>query len=212
MININPKVDKYLVDGCMRCKYGATPNCKVHKWTDTLEALRQLMLETNLTEDLKWSVPCYTLENKNIVLLTAFKEYTALSFMKGALLNDDSNLLEKPGESSQSNRMIKFTNHQKVIDNKSQILDLINQAIEVEKSGKKVEKKEEKEAIPDELLQFFEEDVIFKKAFFALTPGRQRAYIIYFSQPKQSQTKISRINKYKQWILDGIGLNDKYKC
>lgn len=210
MNNANPKVDKYLIDGCMRCKYGATPSCKVNKWNDVLEELRQLVHETSLTEELKWGVPCYTFNGKNILLISAFKEYASISFFKGALLNDTDNLLTKHGENSNSTRLLKFTEINQVINNKESILRLIYQAIEIEKSGTKIEKKTEKEPIPDELLDFFEEDIIFKNAFFALTPGRQRAYIIYFSHPKQSQTKISRIYRYKQWILDGIGLNDKY--
>lgn len=210
MNNANPKVDKYLIDGCMRCKYGATPSCKVHKWTDILEELRQLIHETTLIEELKWGVPCYTINGKNIIIVSAFKEYASISFFKGALLNDINNILEKQGENCNSTRLIKFTEINQVLENKETILNLINQAIEVEKSGLKIERKAEKEPIPDELLDIFDEDIIFKNSFFALTPGRQRAYIIHFSQPKQSQTRTSRIYKYKQWILDGIGINDKY--
>jgi len=210
MKNANPKVDKYLVDGCMRCKYGATPKCKVNKWTDILEELRQLVHSTNLIEELKWGVPCYTINGKNVLMISAFKEYASISFLKGALLNDADNLLVKNGENSISSRLLKFTKLNEVLDNKQAIINLINQAIEVEKSGAKIEKQSKREPLPEELLDIFDEDIIFKNAFFALTPGRQRGYNIYFSQPKQSQTRISRIYKCKQMILDGIGINDKY--
>jgi len=209
-IELNPQVDKYLMDGCMRCKYGATPLCKVNTWRDELETLRQMVLECGLKEEVKWGVPCYTLEDKNIAVVSAFKDYACLSFFKGVLLKDTHNILSQHGESSQSARLIKFTNTAQIIQQQEILKAYILEAVEIEKSGQKVIFKKNLEPIPDELSQVFEEDPVLKNAFYALTPGRQRGYIIYFSQPKQSQTRVGRIEKYKEQILNGVGLHDKY--
>ena len=209
-VELNPQVDKYLIDGCMRCKYGATPLCKVNKWMEELETLRQIVLECGLTEEVKWGVPCYTLEDKNIVVVSAFKEYACLSFFKGILLKDPQHILNQHGESSQSARLIKFTNTLQIIQLKEVLKAYIQEAVEIEKSGQKVVFKKNPEPIPGELLQVFEEDPVLKNAFYSLTPGRQRGYIIYFSQPKQSQTRLGRIEKYKEQIINGVGLHDKY--
>ncbi|MDX9881788.1 MAG: DUF1801 domain-containing protein [Prolixibacteraceae bacterium] len=209
-IELNPQVDKYLVDGCMRCKYGGTPQCKVNNWREELEMLRQIVLECGLTEKIKWGVPCYTSDNKNIAIVSAFKNYASLSFFKGALLKDPYKILQQQGENSQSARLIKFTNPDQIIEQQEKLKEYILEAVEIEKSGVKSELKKNPEAIPDELLQTFEKDPALEKAFYSLTSGRQRGYIIYFSQPKQSQTRINRIEKYKQQILNGVGLNDKY--
>jgi len=212
MVILNPKVDKYMIDGCMRCKFGATPQCKVNNWREELDALRQIVLESELVEDLKWGVPCYTLNNKNVLLVSAFKEFACISFFKGVLLNDPHNLLEKPGENSQSTRFLKFTNFNNIIENKDLIKDFILQSIEFEKNGLKVELKKETEPLPEELIEKFKEMPELESAFFTLTRGKQRGYIIYFSQPKQTQSKINRIDKCVDKILKGEGLNDKYKC
>jgi uncharacterized protein YdeI (YjbR/CyaY-like superfamily) len=204
-------VEQYLLDGCMRCDLGATPKCKVNTWRVELETLRQVVLETELKEEVKWGVPCYTYEGKNIAMVSAFKEHACLSFFKGALLKDSKKVLKKPGESSQSSRVMTFTKSDQIIAQAKTIKAYLAEAIILEKEGKKVEFKKDLEPIPDELIQLFAKDAAFKKAFYALTPGRQRGYIIYFSQPKQAQTRISRIEKCKQMILEGIGLNDKYK-
>jgi uncharacterized protein YdeI (YjbR/CyaY-like superfamily) len=205
---MNPKVDNYLVDGCMRCKFGGTPKCKVNNWREELQMLRQIVLECGLTEELKWGVPCYTVYNKNIVIVSAFKDYCSLSFFKGSLLEDTHNILDKPGNSSQSYRLIKFINSKEIVDLSEILKAYIFQAIEVEKLGLKVEFKKNPEPIPDELQKKFEEFTSLKNAFYALTPGRQRGYIIYFSQPKQSRTREGRIEKCMQKILNGEGLND----
>ncbi|WP_303920210.1 YdeI family protein [Draconibacterium sediminis] len=210
-LKLNAQVDKYLIDGCMRCKYGGTPQCKVNNWRPELEMLRQIVLECGLTEELKWGVPCYTVEGKNVVLVSAFKDYASLSFFKGALLIDKHKMLSKHGESSQSVRLIKFTTVDEITQNQDVLKDYVLEAVKNEKSGKKVETKKNPEPLPAELLQAFENDPVFEEAFYALTPGRQRGYIIYFSQAKQSQTRIGRIEKYKEQILNGVGLNDKYK-
>lgn len=193
----------------MRCKFGATPRCKVNTWRSELVALREIVRETGLTEDLKWGVPCYTYETKNVVVVSAFNDYATLSFFKGVLLKDPHRILSQHGESSQSARLIRFTSVQQILDQLDIVKDYILEAIEIEKSGQKVVFKKNPEPIPDELLDKFDEYPELKQAFDALTPGRQRGYIIYFSQPKQSQTRLARIEKLKEKILKGEGLNDR---
>jgi uncharacterized protein YdeI (YjbR/CyaY-like superfamily) len=206
----NQKVDKYLVDGCMRCKFGATPNCKVNNWRDELTALRHLVLESGLTEDLKWGMPCYTDNGKNILMVTAFKEYCSLSFFKGSLMKDADNVLVSPGENSQAMRYMKFTDLGEIVAHQEQIKAYIAEAIAIEKAGKKVQFKKEPESMPDELLTAFEEYDGLKEAFERLTPGRQRAYILYFSQSKEAKTRMNRIEKCRKKIQNGEGLNDEY--
>jgi uncharacterized protein YdeI (YjbR/CyaY-like superfamily) len=205
------KVDTYLRDGCGRCPLGGTPDCKVHNWPNELKQLRILVLDCGLTEELKWGVPCYTHQNKNILLVSAFKDYCAISFFKGSLLNDEHGLLVKPGENSQASRYIKFTDVQQIVKLEAVLKAYIFEAIEVEKAGLKVEFKKEPEPLPEELEKILNEDPLLKSAFESLTPGRQRGYILYFSQPKKSDTRISRIKKYIPMILNGVGLHDKYK-
>jgi uncharacterized protein YdeI (YjbR/CyaY-like superfamily) len=210
-IVLNPLVDKYLVDGCMRCKYGGTPQCKVNSWREVLETLRQIVLETGLTEEIKWGVPVYTHQGKNIVTVSAWKEYACIGFFKGVLLKDTHQILLQRGN-LQSDRLVQFTQAAAVEKLADVLKAYIAEAIAIEASGQKVVFKKNPEPIPEELLQVFEADPAFKKAFHALTPSRQRGYIIYFSQPKQPSTRLGRIEKYKQPIFDGIGLNDKYKA
>lgn len=208
---MKPSVDKYLIDGCMRCKYGGTPQCKVRNWVEELELLRQIVLETKLTEEIKWGVPVYTRNGKNVLTINALKDSANVGFFKGVLLADKHKILQQQGN-LQSDRIIKFTNSADIVKVKDILKEYILEAIEVEESGKKVEFKKNPEPIPDELLEAFEQDHLFKKAFNNLTPGRQRGYIIHFSQPKQAQTRIGRIEKFKEQIFNGIGLNDKYSC
>ena len=205
---MNTKVDKYLIDGCMRCKYGGTPQCKVLNWVEELELLRQIVLETGLTEEIKWGVPVYTHKGKNVATVNALKESANIGFFKGVLLTDKHKILQQQGN-LQSDRLVKFRNVTDIEKLKDVLKEYIIEAIEIEESGKKVDFKKNPEPIPDELAQIFESDSGFKKAFYALTPGRQRGYIIHFSQPKQSQTRVGRIEKYKQNIFNGVGLNDK---
>jgi uncharacterized protein YdeI (YjbR/CyaY-like superfamily) len=208
-IRLNPKVDKYLIDGCMRCKYSGTPQCKVNNWREELELLRQIVLETGLTEKLKWGVPCYTFQNKNIVLIHGFKDYCALLFHKGVLLKDTNNLLIQQTENVQSARQIRFTSLKEIIEKEAVLKTYIFEAIEVEKAGLKVKKKEPKEfKVPDEFKKKLDENPSLKSAFDSLTPGRQRGYLLYFSQAKQSKTRVSRIEKHIPRIFDGKGLND----
>ena len=191
----NPKVDDFL--------------SKAKKWKEEYEKLRNIVLDCGLTEEFKWMHPCYTLENKNIVLIHGFKEYCALLFHKGVLLKDTHGILVQQTENVQAARQIRFANVQEIAEMAPILKAYIQEAIEVEKAGLEVNMKEQKDfTIPEELQTKFEEMPAFQAAFEALTPGRQRAYLFYFSQAKQSKTRVSRIEKYMQKILDGKGLND----
>ena len=209
--SMNPGVDVYLEAGCGRCSLGGTPACKVHKWTEELKKLRALILSCGLTEELKWGVPCYTFRGKNVVAASAFKKYCALSFFKGSLLKDGKGILSRPGENSQASRLIGFVSVQEVAESEATLRAYILEAIEVEKAGLKVDLKEAPEPIPNELQLLLVRDPTLKAAFEALTPGRKRGYILHFSQPKQSRTRTDRIKKCVPKILNGEGLNDKYK-
>lgn len=191
-------------------------NCKVDdffikskKWKQEYETLRNIVLDCRLTKDFKWMHPCYTFHNKNIVLIHGFKEYCALLFHKGALLQDPHGILIQQTENVQAARQIRFTNVQEIVEMETILKAYIHEAIEVEKAGLEVDfKKHTDFIIPEELRNKFDEIPALKTAFEALTPGRQRAYILYFSDPKQSKTRVSRVEKYMQHILNGKGLND----
>ncbi|MCM2584302.1 YdeI/OmpD-associated family protein [Bacillus stercoris] len=182
---------------------------KAKKWKEEFEKLRAIILDCELTEDFKWMHPCYTYNNKNVVLIHGFKEYCALLFHKGALLQDAHGILIRQTENVQAARQIRFTNVQEINEMKTILKAYIQEAIEVEKAGLKVEVNNNIELnIPEELQNKFDEIPELKTAFEALTPGRQRAYTLYFSQAKQSKTRESRVEKYVQKILDGKGLKD----
>lgn len=192
---MNPKVDFYFNKG---------------KWQEEIKRLRTIILDCGLTEELKWGVPCYTFENKNIVLIHVFKEYCAVLFFKGALLQDANGILVQQTENVQSARQIRFANGQELAEMKTILKAYIYEAIEVEKAGLKVALKKSNEIIfPEEFQNKLEKNSVLKTAFGALTPGRQRAYNLYFSAPKQSKTRESRIEKCMQQILAGKGLNDE---
>ncbi|MCM3771214.1 YdeI family protein [Priestia aryabhattai] len=192
---MNPKVDEFL--------------SKAKKWKEEYETLRNVVLDCELTEEFKWMNPCYTFEKKNIVLIHGFKEYCALLFPKGALLQDSHGVLIQQTENVQGARQIRFTNVQEIIEKEAILKAYIYEAIEVEKAGLKVKvKRPEELIIPEELQHKFDEIPALKTAFEALTPGRQRAYILYFSTAKQSKTRVSRIEKCMENILNGKGLND----
>jgi uncharacterized protein YdeI (YjbR/CyaY-like superfamily) len=201
-------VEQYLADGCGRCKLFATSDCKVHKWHDELIALRFILQKSNLTEEIKWGMPCYTFGGKNIIMLVSFKEYCGISFFKGGLLKDVASILVKAGENTQSARVIKFTNLQQIIDLRTTLLEYIAEAIEIEKSGAKPQIAKQQNQIPQELINKFNECPQLKLAFESLTHGRQRGYLLYFSAAKQSKTKVDRINKMTAHILAGKGMND----
>jgi uncharacterized protein YdeI (YjbR/CyaY-like superfamily) len=182
---------------------------KAKQWQEEFEMLRTLVLDCGLTEEVKWGVPCYTFQKSNIVLIHGFKEYCALLLFKGALLNDPNCILIQQTENVQAARQIRFTTLSEIIEMKSTLKAYIFEAIEVEKAGLKVNlKKTEDFSIPEELQKKLDENSILKTAFEALTPGRQRAYIFYFSQAKQSKTREARIEKYILQILNGKGLED----
>ncbi|MFV5684529.1 DUF1801 domain-containing protein [Flavobacterium sp. GB2R13] len=179
------------------------------KWQPEIEQLRLLLLDCGLTEEFKWRNPCYTFQGNNVVLIGSFKEYCALSFFKGSLLQDSNGLLSKPGENSQAMRFLKFTNLQEIIEQQSIIKAYIYEAIEIEKAGLKVIFKSNTALeLVEELQIALDKNPSLKTAFKALTPGRQRAYNLYFSAPKQSKTRETRIENYTPRILDGKGFND----
>jgi uncharacterized protein YdeI (YjbR/CyaY-like superfamily) len=204
-------VEGYLTEGCARCPLGGTPGCKVHAWSTELHALRGILSKSGLIETAKWGVPCYTLNGKNVLLLSAFKNHCAISFFKGALLKDDAGLLSTPGPNSQASRLLKFTSPDAVEALREATLDFIQQAIAIENAGLQIEFQKSPEPWPEELQEWLEQDPVLKDAFEALTPGRQRGYVLYFSAPKQSKTRISRIEKCVDKIMNGEGLHDAYQ-
>ncbi|WP_370477834.1 YdeI/OmpD-associated family protein [Tamlana flava] len=205
-------VEEYLAQGCGRCSLGGTPDCKMHTWINELELLRHLVLQCGLSEECKWGMPCYTFNGKNVLMVSAFKSHCSISFFKGVFLHDAKNILDKPGENSQAVRLMKFTDSKQIKTWEADIKAYIFEAIEVEKEGLNLEFKKNPEPIPKELVHKFEEDPTLKTAFEALTPGRQRGYILYFSAPKQVKTRATRIENCIPKILNGEGLHDKYKA
>ncbi|MFG6117785.1 YdeI/OmpD-associated family protein [Thalassobacillus sp. B23F22_16] len=191
---MNPKVDELLRH--------------TEKWREEFEQMREIALDCGLTEEVKWRNPCYTLEGKNIVLIHGFKEYCAFLFFKGALLKDKHGILIQQTENVQAGRQIRFTNVEEIIKLEAVLKDYILEAMEVEKAGLEV-KTDKRIETPEELQQKFEENPTVKTAFEGLTPGRQRAYILYFSNAKKSETRTARVEKYTSHILAGKGLNDK---
>jgi uncharacterized protein YdeI (YjbR/CyaY-like superfamily) len=192
---MNPSVDFYF--------------SKAKKWEKELNKLRKIVLQCPLTEELKWGVPCYTFEKTNIVLIHEFKEYCALLFFKGVLLNDAHGMLIQQTKNVQVARQIRFTNIRDIVGREAVLKAYIFEAIEVERAGLKVKLKKTTEfKVPEEFQKKLDKNARLKKAFNGLTPGRQRAYLLHFSQPKQSSTRESRIEKWTQQILQGKGLND----
>jgi uncharacterized protein YdeI (YjbR/CyaY-like superfamily) len=193
---MNPKVDFYFI--------------KAKKWQEEFEKLRTIILDCGLTEELKWGCPCYTFQKSNIVLIHGFNEYCALLFFKGALLHDANGILVQQTKNVQAARQIRFTSVREIVKMKPTLKAYIYEAIEVEKAGLKVNLKKTSDfSIPEEFQNELDKDPALKTAFDALTPGRQRAYILYFSAPKQSKTRESRVEKCMPKILNGEGLNDQ---
>jgi len=192
----NPKVDWYF--------------SKPRKWKEEISILRDVILSSGLNEEFKWGCPCYTLENKNIVLIHVFKEYCAVLFFKGALLKDQENILVQQTKNVQSGRQMRFISLAEVKELKPELKAYINEAITIEKAGLKVEfKKTAEYNMPEEFRIRLDEDAALKKAFYSLTPGRQRGYLLYFSAAKQSKTREARVEKYVNHILKGKGMDDK---
>ena len=207
---LNPKVDNFLDVGCGRCDKVGTPKCKVIIRNNELVKLREIVLQTELVEELKWSQPVYTLSGKNVLMVSAFNDYSFISFFKGVLLKDPAGFLKSPGANSQSDRHFRFTSVEEIVEIEELIKDYIDEAITNEKAGKKVQlRKTEDYPIPDELQEAFDEMPDFKAAFEALTPGRQRGYLLHFSSAKQSKTRTARIEKNMQKIFDGKGWNER---
>lgn len=179
-------------------------------WQEEMEKLRMILLDCQLTEELKWGKPCYMFQDCNIAIIQGFKEYCALGFFKGALLNDAGGYLTGPGENSQAMRQFRFTGLGEIVKMETILKAYIYEAIAVEKAGLKVNfKKTHEHRIPEEFQKKSDEMPALKAAFNALTPGRQRAYLLYFTAPKQSKTRESRIEKCIPQILDGKGLNER---
>jgi uncharacterized protein YdeI (YjbR/CyaY-like superfamily) len=195
MKRTNPKVEFYF--------------SKATKWQKELKKLRALILDCGLTEELKWGNPCYTFEGNNIVLIHAFKEYCAILFFKGALLKDPNGILIQQTENVQAARQIRFTSAREITEMEPILKAYVRDAVEVDKAGLKVTLKKTAEfTIPEEFQKRLDANPALKTAFDALTPGRQRAYLLYFSAAKQPKTRESRIEKWMQQILKGKGLND----
>ncbi|HEY1901451.1 MAG TPA: DUF1801 domain-containing protein [Terracidiphilus sp.] len=192
----NPKIDAFIA------------NAK--RWQEELKKLRAILLDSDLTEELKWNQPCYTLQGKNVAIINGLKESCALAFFKGALLKDVHGLLTRPGQHTQAGRWIKFTSVREIAEMKSILKAYIREAIEIENSGVKLKLRKTSDLkLPEELQIMFDEFPDFKAAFDRLTPGRQRAYIFHFSAPKQSKTRESRVQKWMPQILRGKGLLDQ---
>jgi uncharacterized protein YdeI (YjbR/CyaY-like superfamily) len=196
MSKMNPKVDAYLK--------------RTEPWREEIEKLRGIILGCGLTEELKWGKPCYSLQNSNVVIIIPLKETCALMFCKGALLKDADGILRAPTENTQAGRWIKFTSAREIAAKKTALKAYINEAIAAEKAGLKVAYKQTSEfKMPEEFQNKLDKIPALKKAFAALTPGRQRGYLLYFSAAKQSKTREARIEKYRRQILNGKGLNDE---
>jgi uncharacterized protein YdeI (YjbR/CyaY-like superfamily) len=192
---MNPNVDWYFM--------------KDQKWQKEIEELRKIVLDCGLNEELKWGCPCYTFQKKNIVLIHVFKEYCAFLFFKGALLNDTNDILIQQTKNVQAARQIRFTNRREIIKMKNILKAYIYEAIEVDKAGLKVNLKKTAEfPMPEEFQKKLNKNAALKTAFYALTPGRQRGYLLHFSAPKQSKTREARIEKSMKQIFKGKGLND----
>lgn len=192
---MNPEVDIYI--------------SQLNKWQEESKLLRAILLECDLTEVIKWGKPCYTYNEKNIVILQSFKDHCDLGFFNGALLKDKKSLLKKAGENTQAPRQMRFTALKEIKNMRGDILTYIKEAIKIEQAGIKFIPEEKRDHfIPEELHEQFKKDPTLQKAFYSLTPGRQRGYLIYFTSAKQTETRNIRINKYRERILCGKGLND----
>jgi uncharacterized protein YdeI (YjbR/CyaY-like superfamily) len=206
---MNQQADTYFTAGCGRCAKGGTPACKVNTWAAELAALRVLVLEAGLAEECKWGVPCYTFAKGNVVIIHSFKEYCALLFFKGALLKDPKGILIQQTENVQSARQLRFTDVRDIVKLKATIKAYLQEAIAVEKAGLKVSMKPTVEfAMPEEFQAQLDKSPALKTAFEALTPGRQRGYLLHFAAAKQSKTREARIEKCTPQILNGKGLLD----
>ncbi|MEI7578114.1 MAG: YdeI/OmpD-associated family protein [Armatimonadota bacterium] len=207
-MGINSITDFFAL-GCGRCSRFQTSECSTQLWQEELALLRSTVLSAGLTEEVKWSHPCYTDQGKNIAVIGAFRDCCVLTFFKGVLLSDPAQILELPGENSQAGRVIRIRSLEQVHQLSEMIRDYLREAIDIERSGQQFEKiKIEDRPIPQELADKFDEMPELRQAFRSLTPGRQRGYLLHFSQPKQAKTREARIEKCVDQIMAGQGLND----
>jgi len=207
--SMNNAAQNYFDEGCGRCAFHATPQCKVNTWKKELALLRKIARESGLQEVVQWGAACYTFEQRNVIMLGAFKQYCVMSFFKGALLKDPDNLLQKAGEQSQATRVARFTNVKDIQCTTSILKSYLQEAIDLEKSNAKVVlKKIEEYEIPAELQTAFATSPTLKAAFDSLTSGRRRGYLLHFYQAKKSETRSERIKKCTPQIMQGKGLQD----
>jgi uncharacterized protein YdeI (YjbR/CyaY-like superfamily) len=196
MSKINPSIESFFINA--------------PKWADEMEKLRMFILDCGLNEEVKWGKPCYMYKDHNIVIIQGFKEYCALLFFKGALLSNSSGILQKTGPNTQVGRQIRFTDFREIIDSEKIIKECVHEAIEVEKAGLNVRVQNVSDfSIPEEFQSKLEKNPTLKKSFYALTPGKQKAYLIYFSSAKQPATRVARIEKYIPMILEGKAFNER---
>lgn len=200
--------DDYLEYGCMRCKWGNTPQCKVHLWKEELIALRHIVLSTGLKEEIKWSVPVYTYLHKNIVTVSALKDSANIGFFKGVLLSDPHQILEQQGN-LQSDRIIRFRDMQRIQELETVLVSYIHEAMMLEEKGAKVVFQKNPEPIPEDWLMMLEENHELREAFYALTPGRRRSFLIPLSKLKKSETRLRAMKNFVPLILSGRGLHDR---
>lgn len=198
----------YFLDGCGRCDLFATDLCKARKWSEPLHVLREILLATGLHEEVKWGQPTYTLKGKNVAMLFAFKDACGISFFKGVLLRDDGKLLVPAGENSHVARLLKVTTRSEVEKAAHWIRTYLEEAISLEKSGVKIPKPNKQLQVPESLVKKLEQDAALKHAWDALTPGRQRSFVLHISAAKQEQTQYNRIEKCIPKILAGKGFNE----
>jgi uncharacterized protein YdeI (YjbR/CyaY-like superfamily) len=202
-------INVFFSKGCGRCNKFDTPNCKLNNWKEELLLLRKLILRSSLIETMKWGMPCYQFEGKNVLMIAPFKDNCVISFFKGSLLRKHANILSKAGENSEQSRIIRFNELSEIIQIEKEIVEIINEAIEIEIKGIKIKPKKIYESdFPDEFLAELNASQQLKTAFNNLTPGKKRAYLIYFNSAKQSTTRVARIKKQLAHILSGKGLNE----
>ena len=206
---MNEQVDRFLAAGCGRCPRYQTPQCKVHAWHDTLVALRGIILQTGLREEVKWCQPCYTHGGKNVLMLVALNSWCGVGFFKGALLRDHAHILERQGAHQNAGRVVKFTDADSAREMGPTLQGYIVQAIELEKAGAKAPKPARSEPMPPQLRQRLAADEALRAAWGRLTPGRKRGYLLHIGAAKQAKTRIARIDRCAEKIQRGKGLNER---
>lgn len=210
MIRLDPAVDAFMAVGCGRCDLGGTPRCKVNRWRELLEQLRDYMLAAGFTETRKWGVPCYMYDGHNVLVLGVVKDSCSIGFFKGVLLSDPHGLLEKPGDDSQTTRLIRFRS-QEDVDRVAPYLEGYLQNAKERAADKVAFKRDYSNDYPEELQERMEEFPDLKLAFEALTPGRQRGYLLHFKSAKQAATRYARIDKSIDLIMAGKGIDEEYR-